>query len=56
MALQNFAAGVEMNITQVVSNYLRWFELNKCKKLLRNSKESLRPRLLLDALSEESPV
>ncbi len=56
MALQNFAAGVEMNITQVVSNYLRWFELNKCKKLLRNSKESLQPRLLLDALSEESPV
>ena len=56
MGQQNFAAGVEMNITQVVSNYLRWFELNKCKKLLRDSKESFRPRFSLDALHERSPV
>jgi len=56
MAQQNFAAGVEMNITQVVSNYLRWFELNKCKKLLHESKESLRPQFSLDALHEQSPV
>jgi len=56
MAQQNFAAGVEMNITQVVSNYLRWFELNKCKRLLRDCKESLRPRFSLDGLRERGPV
>jgi glycosyltransferase involved in cell wall biosynthesis len=50
MAQQNFAAGVEMNISQVVSNYLRWFELSKCKKLLRNNKKSIRTRFSLDAL------
>jgi glycosyltransferase involved in cell wall biosynthesis len=50
MALQNFAAGVEMNISQVVSNYLRWFELSKCKKLLRDNKKFLRPRFSLDLL------
>jgi glycosyltransferase involved in cell wall biosynthesis len=56
MAQQNFAAGVEMNITQVVSNYLRWFELSKCKKMLRANKKSLRPQLLLDALRDRSSV
>lgn len=52
MAQRNFAAGVEMNIVQVVSNYLRWFELNKCKKLLRDRKESLGMRFSLDALRQ----
>jgi hypothetical protein len=32
MAEHNFAAGVEMTITTVVKNYLRWFELHKCKR------------------------
>ena len=31
MAEHNFAAGVEMTMTSVVGNYLRWFELNKRK-------------------------
>jgi glycosyltransferase involved in cell wall biosynthesis len=39
MAQQNFAAGLEMTIGKVVRNYLRWFELNKCKKALANSPE-----------------
>jgi glycosyltransferase involved in cell wall biosynthesis len=56
MAQQNFAAGVEMNITQVVSNYLRWFELNECKRLLSDSRESLRPPVSLEAMRERSPV
>lgn len=56
MAQQNFAAGVEMNITHVVSNYLRWFELSRCKRILRDSKESLQPQFSLDALRERSPV
>jgi len=56
MAHQNVAAGLEMNITQVVSNYLRWFELSKCKKLLRDHKKFLRPRFSLEALRERTPV
>ena len=56
MALQNYAAGVEMNITQVVSNYLRWFELIKCKQKLRDCRESLQPHFLVDALHERTPV
>ena len=56
MAHQNFAAGVEMNITQVVSNYLRWFELNKCKRMLRDHKSFLQPQFSLEALHERSPV
>lgn len=34
MAEQNFAAGVEMTMTNVVGNYLRWFELNRCKRAI----------------------
>ncbi len=37
MAAQNFVAGLEMMIGNVVNNYLRWFRLQKCKKKLRNS-------------------
>ncbi|HEY1902279.1 MAG TPA: glycosyltransferase [Terracidiphilus sp.] len=36
MAEQNFAAGVEMTMSSVVKNYLRWFELHKCKRAIRN--------------------
>jgi glycosyltransferase involved in cell wall biosynthesis len=37
MAEHNFAAGVEMTMTSVVKNYLRWFELHKCKRAIRNA-------------------
>ncbi|HEY2857051.1 MAG TPA: glycosyltransferase [Terracidiphilus sp.] len=37
MAEHNFAAGVEMTMTNVVNNYLRWFRLNKTKRSLRSS-------------------
>jgi glycosyltransferase involved in cell wall biosynthesis len=37
MAQHNFAAGVEMTITNVVNNYLRWFCLNKAKRDIRSS-------------------
>jgi glycosyltransferase involved in cell wall biosynthesis len=37
MADHNFAAGVEMTMTSVVKNYLRWFELHKCKRAMRNA-------------------
>jgi glycosyltransferase involved in cell wall biosynthesis len=37
MAQQNFAAGLEMSMTSVIRNYLRWFELHKCKREIRNA-------------------
>lgn len=37
MAEHNFAAGIEMTLTSVVKNYLRWFELNKCKRAISNA-------------------
>ncbi|UWZ83929.1 glycosyltransferase [Occallatibacter riparius] len=37
MAMHNYAAGVDMTITNVVNNYLRWFRLNKAKRDLRDS-------------------
>jgi glycosyltransferase involved in cell wall biosynthesis len=41
MASHNFAAGLDMTMANVVGNYLRWFELHKCKSNLRNP--ALRP-------------
>jgi glycosyltransferase involved in cell wall biosynthesis len=37
MAEHNFAAGVEMTLGNVVARYLRWFELQQCKKSLSSS-------------------
>ena len=37
MAHHNFAAGVEMTMSSVVNNYLRWFELNRCKRAIRDA-------------------
>jgi glycosyltransferase involved in cell wall biosynthesis len=34
MAEHNFTAGVEMTMTSVIKNYLRWFELQRCKKAI----------------------
>lgn len=39
MAEHNFAAGVDMTLGNVVSGYLRWFELQRCKKSVRNSRD-----------------
>jgi glycosyltransferase involved in cell wall biosynthesis len=38
MAERNFAAGARMTMASVVRNYLRWFELNQCKRKLRNTR------------------
>lgn len=35
MAEQNFVAGLEMMIGNVVNNYLRWFKLQRSKKMLQ---------------------
>jgi glycosyltransferase involved in cell wall biosynthesis len=37
MAEHNFNAGVDMTMTSVVKNYLRWFELHKCKRAIRKA-------------------
>jgi glycosyltransferase involved in cell wall biosynthesis len=44
MAEHNFAAGVQMTMTSVVNNYLRWFELNRLLREIRNSAVSERRR------------
>lgn len=46
MAEHNFAAGVEMTMTNVVNNYLRWFRLNQCKKAMLDAKFRAVPNLL----------
>jgi len=38
MAMHNYAAGLQMTISSVVRSYLRWFELNKCKRAMRYSR------------------
>ncbi|MGH9588514.1 MAG: glycosyltransferase [Acidobacteriaceae bacterium] len=43
MAQQNYAAGAQMTIGRVVHNYLRWFELSKCKEFIRKSDPSRTP-------------
>jgi glycosyltransferase involved in cell wall biosynthesis len=50
MAEQNYAAGVQMTMGSVVRNYLRWFELSKCKKET-GSAAAARRRLVLPFLS-----
>jgi glycosyltransferase involved in cell wall biosynthesis len=34
MSEQNFSAAMQMTMTSVVRNYLRWFELKRCKKAM----------------------
>ena len=36
MSERNYTAGVQMTIDSVVRNYLRWFELKKCKREILN--------------------
>ncbi len=38
MAEHNYEAGVQMTMTRVVRDYLRWFELHKCKEALRRGR------------------
>jgi glycosyltransferase involved in cell wall biosynthesis len=51
MAERNYLAGVQMTMASVVQNYLRWFEVNTCKKTLSNrSARSMRRRFLWSSL------
>lgn len=46
MALHNYRAGTEMTMARVVRNYLRWFELNRCKQMVRAGAFSPHPAWL----------
>ena len=39
MAEHNFLAGMDMTLSNVVNKYLRWFDLQRCKKALRTSRD-----------------
>ena len=52
MAEHNFAAGIEMTMTNVVGNYLRWFELNKRKTAIGRAGISSARRLLQRSAKE----
>jgi glycosyltransferase involved in cell wall biosynthesis len=54
MAEHNFAAGMEMTMTTVVRNYLRWFELNRCKRLLVESRRLVQNQSFWPAAFEAS--
>ena len=54
MAQHNYAAGLQMNMASVVRSYLRWFELNKCKReILDTSELSWRRRLFERPLADK---
>jgi hypothetical protein len=38
MAEHNYAAGVRMTMSCVIRNYLRWFELQRCRKAIRGAR------------------
>jgi hypothetical protein len=45
MADQNFAAGVQMTMSNVIANYLRWFRLNQAKKTILNDISPVRSHI-----------
>jgi len=45
MADQNFAAGVQMTMTNVIANYLRWFRLHRAKKAILNDMAPVRSHI-----------
>lgn len=44
MAIQNFSAGVQMTMSNVIRGYLRWFRLHKTKRTILNNSASSRMR------------
>lgn len=45
MAEQNFAAGVQMTMKNVIANYLRWFRLQQAKKKILNGLSPVRSHI-----------
>ncbi len=54
MAEQNFAAGVEMSMTTIINNYLRWFRLNKAKMAISREWTNGRRRWRIPAFNKGS--
>ena len=52
MAEHNFSAAIQMTMPSVVRNYLRWFELNQCKKSVAARSSSL----FLEQFLEQRPL
>jgi glycosyltransferase involved in cell wall biosynthesis len=50
MAEHNFAAGVEMTMSNVVNNYLRWFHLHNAKRTIRRGPGARMQAALQDRL------
>lgn len=44
MAEQNFAAGLQMTMKNVIANYLRWFRLHQAKRAFLEDGELIRPK------------
>src|SRR3569833_1783711 len=42
---RNFAAGVQMTMTNVIANYLRWFRLHRAKKAILNDMAPVRSHI-----------
>jgi glycosyltransferase involved in cell wall biosynthesis len=53
MAEHNYRAGLRMTMGEVIRNYVRWFELQQCKKAAKNAKTGLNG--LQPASSEDDP-
>jgi glycosyltransferase involved in cell wall biosynthesis len=58
MAEHNYTAGVRMTMSCVVHNYLRWFELQRCKKAIRDGQAGMsrNPGWVSASPSEEAPT
>lgn len=56
MAQHNFAAGVEMTMSSVVANYLRWFELHQCKRGLKDVVIPIGSDEVVEAFQREKEV
>lgn len=46
MSQHNYEAGIQMTMASVVRNYLRWFELHRCKRTLAGRRTPSLPRAL----------
>jgi glycosyltransferase involved in cell wall biosynthesis len=44
MALHNYQAGIQMTMGSVVRNYLRWFELHRCKRAIAERSPRVKSR------------
>jgi len=56
MAEHNYAAGVDMTLSSVVNRYLRWFDLQRCKRTIRTSRELMDAYQFVGGSGRSSPA